>query len=151
MTKSDTERRRTPPGTRAAYRHFSTITTRWNDNDVYGHVNNVIYYSYLDTAVNEYLVRAGFLDIEHGSVIGLVVESHFRYFSPLAFPDVVHIGLRVPQVGRTSVRYEVGVFRNDAHEASAEGYFVHVYVARASNRPEPLPEPLKAALRALQV
>lgn len=121
------------------------------DNDVYQHVNNVVYYSYFDTVVNRYLVDAGVLDIGVGPVIGLVVETACQYFSPIAFPDTVHAGLRVGKLGRTSVRYEVGIFRNEQTEASAQGHFVHVYVDRASNRPVPLPPALRAVLEPLVV
>jgi acyl-CoA thioester hydrolase len=139
------------PQPRAAYRHFRGITTRWMDNDTYGHVNNVVYYSYFDTAVNQYLIEAGVLDIERGPVIGLVVEAQCNYFSPIAFPDAVHAGLRVATVGSSSVRYEVGVFRNDEALAAAQGHFVHVYVDRATRRPVVLPNEFRTALDALRV
>jgi len=137
--------------TRADYPHFLQITTRWMDNDVYGHVNNVVYYSYFDTVVNQYLIGQGVLDIQASPVIGLVVETQCRYFSSLAFPDAVWAGLRVSKLGNSSVRYEVGLFRNDEQTASAQGHFVHVYVDRASNRPTPLPAPMRAALQRLLV
>lgn len=137
---------RPAPQPRGVYRHFRRITTRWMDNDVYRHVNNVVYYSYFDTVVNQYLIEAGVLDIEASAVIGLVVETQCNYFSPISFPDTVDAGLRVAKLGSSSVRYEVGLFRNDAPETSAQGHFVHVYVDRASNRPVPLPAPLRAAL-----
>src|SRR5436190_24221789 len=98
---------------RTAYRHFRAIPTRWMDNDAYGHINNVTYYSYFDTVVNLYLIDEGVLDIERGAVIGLVAETHCTYFSPIAFPDTVHAGLRVARLGTSSVRYEIGIFRND--------------------------------------
>ena len=126
------------PELRSGYRHFLTIPTRWMDNDVYGHVNNVVYYSYFDTAVNHYLIEQGALDIEHSTVIGLVVESSCQYFAPIAFPDVVAVGLRVAKLGNSSVRYEIGIFRNEEDSASAQGHFVHVYVDRATRRPAPL-------------
>jgi acyl-CoA thioester hydrolase len=138
---------RLPPPVRADYRHFLAIPTRWMDNDIYGHVNNVVYYSYFDTVVNHYLIAAGALDIHGGSVIGLVVETMCRYFQPLAFPDVIEAGLRVGRLGRSSVRYEVGIFRLGEQTAAASGYFVHVYVDRQSRRPEALPEPMRAALQ----
>ena len=116
------------------------------DNDVYRHVNNVVYYSYFDTAVNHYLIEQDVLDIEHSPVIGLVVETACQYFAPIAFPDIVNVGLRVGKLGTSSVRYEIGIFRNDEDSASAQGHFVHVYVERASNRPTPLPGDLRAAL-----
>ncbi len=140
---------KTTPDARTAYRHFRAITTRWMDNDVYGHVNNVVYYSYFDTVVNQYLLEQGVLDIEHSTVIGLVVETQCNYFSPISFPDSVHAGLRVAKLGSSSVRYEVGLFRNDDPLASAQGHFVHVYVDRESRRPTALPETLRSALSRL--
>lgn len=121
------------------------------DNDVYGHVNNVVYYSYFDTVVNQYLVEQGALDIGRSTVIGLVVETQCNYFSPITFPDTVHTGLRVAKLGSSSVRYEVGLFRNDDPLASAQGHFVHVYVDRASRRPTALPEAMRATLAPLLV
>ena len=141
---------RPTPRTRGDYAHFAPITTRWMDNDAYGHVNNVVYYSYFDTVVNEYLVRAGVLDIERGGVIGMVVETQCRYFSSLAFPDRVTAGLGVSRLGTSSVRYEIAIFREDEAGAAAQGHFVHVYVDRATRRPVPLPAPLRAALAAIQ-
>lgn len=135
---------------RQTYKHFQAISTRWMDNDAYGHVNNVVYYSYFDTVVNQYLMEKGVLEIGSSPVIGLVVETACQYFSPIAFPDTVHAGLRVGKLGRSSVRYEVGIFRNDEALASAQGHFVHVYVDRASQRPVPLPPALRAALEPLQ-
>lgn len=140
---------REPPHMRAAYKAFREMTTRWGDNDVYGHVNNVVYYGYFDTAVNQYLVEAGALDIARSEVIGLVVETGCRYVSPLAFPDRVTAGLRVAHIGTSSVRYEVALFRNDAAIASAQGHFVHVYVDRATTRPVPLTDALRRALAPL--
>ena len=139
------------PEPRTAYRHFQRIPTRWMDNDVYGHVNNVQYYSYFDTVVNQYLVEQGVLDIEHGAVIGLVVETGCQYFSSIAFPDLVHAGLRVARLGNSSVRYEVGIFRNDEPQTAAKGHFIHVYVDRASRRPAALPAPLREALARIAV
>jgi acyl-CoA thioester hydrolase len=137
-----------PPG-RDTYRQFSVITTRWMDNDAYGHVNNVVYYSWFDTVVNRYLIEAGALDIERSPVIGLVVETHCNYFSPLAFPQPVEAGLRVAHLGDSSVRYEIGLFAAGQALAAACGHFVHVYVDRATRRPAPLPAPLIQALRGL--
>jgi len=134
---------------RSDYRHFLTIGTRWMDNDVYGHVNNVVYYSYFDTVVNEYLIRAGALDIAHGATIGLVVETQCNYFAPLAFPDRVDAGLRVARLGSSSVRYEVGLFKEGGDLACAQGHFVHVYVDRETRRAAALPEALCAALEPL--
>lgn len=136
------------PG-RAAYRHFRTLDTRWMDNDVYGHVNNVTYYSYFDTAVNGYLVEAGVLDIHAGSTIGLVVETGCRYFAPVAFPDRLEAGIAVAHVGTSSVRYEVGIFRAGEATAAAAGHFIHVYVDRADRRPRPLPGDFRAAVEGL--
>jgi acyl-CoA thioester hydrolase len=139
---------RPPRGRRGDYRRFTPIATRWMDNDAYGHVNNVVYYSYFDTAVATFLIGAGVLDIKASGVIGLVVETSCRYFAEIAFPDLVHVGLRVGHVGRSSVRYEIGIFANADEEAAAEGHFVHVYVDRLTRRPVPMPEPLRAALSA---
>ena len=134
---------------RGAFRHFLPITTRWMDNDLYGHVNNVVYYAYFVTVVNRYLIERGVLDIHGGPVIGLVVESGCRYFAPLAFPQTVVAGLRVARLGNSSVRYEVGIFRNDDPVTAAKGHFVHVFVDRATRRPAPLPAPLRQALERL--
>ena len=139
------------PQIRSNYRHFQRIPTRWMDNDVYGHVNNVVYYAYFDTVVNQYLIEQGVLDIERSPTIGLVVETHCEYFAPITFPDVVHAGLRVAKLGNSSVRYEIGLFRNDAGAAAAQGHFVHVYVERASRRPAPLPPLMRAALARIAV
>jgi acyl-CoA thioester hydrolase len=142
---------RAKPDRREAYRHFQNITTRWMDNDPYGHVNNVVYYSYIDTVVNTYLIGQGWLDIANSPVIGLAVESHCNYFSALAYPDIVRAGLRVGHLGTSSVRYEIGLFRNDEEIASAQGHFVHVYVERATGKPVKLPEKLVAILKPLLV
>ena len=141
---------RPTPDRRESYRHFHRITTRWRDNDASGHVNNVVYYSWFDTVVNEYLVRQGVLDIAGGPVIGLVVETQCRYFSELAFPQPVELGLRIGRLGTSSVRYEIGVFAEGDAAASAQGHFIHVYVDRASRRPTPLPAPLRAVLESIQ-
>lgn len=140
---------RTPPATRAAFAHFTTLDTRWSDNDAYRHVNNVVYYGYFDTAVNRLLIEAGALDLEQSPAVGLVVETQCRYFAPISFPDRVHVGLRVARLGSSSVRYELGVFRNDEPSASAEGHFVHVYVDRASNRPVPVPAAVRQVIAPL--
>ncbi len=136
---------------RSTYRHFLLIPTRWMDNDVYGHVNNVVYYSYFDTVVNEYLIRTGVLDVEHSTTIGLVVETQCNYFSPIVFPERVEAGLRVARLGASSVRYEIGLFKEGVDEAAAQGHFVHVYVDRATRRPAVLPDALRAALAPLVV
>jgi acyl-CoA thioester hydrolase len=132
---------------RSDYRHLLTIETRWMDNDVYGHVNNVVYYSFFDTAVNRYLIDEGVLDIRAGETIGFVVETFCTYEKPIAFPDRVTAGIRAARIGTSSVRYEIGIFRNDDDESSAHGHFVHVYVDRGENRPRPIPEPMLAALQ----
>jgi acyl-CoA thioester hydrolase len=137
---------RPAPEPRSAYRHFRRITTRWMDNDAYGHVNNVVYYSWFDTVVNAYLIEAGALDVERSGVIGLVVQTQCNYFAPLAFPRPVDAGLRVARIGGSSVRYEVGLFDDGAADTAAAGHFVHVYVDRATRRPAPLPAALRAAL-----
>lgn len=136
---------------RDAYRAFRTITTRWMDNDQYGHVNNVIYYSWFDTAVNAHLIEQGALDTAGGSTIGFVVETQCHYFAPLAFPQNVVAGIRVAHMGSSSVRYEVGLFAEDGATTAARGHFVHVYVDRATQRPVPLPDALKAVLAPLLV
>lgn len=139
------------PDTRDHYAHCSPISTRWGDNDIYGHVNNVQYYSFFDTVVNRYLIAAGALDIHAGAVIGLVVETHCNYFAPLAFPQDVEAGIRVAHVGRSSVRYEIGLFAPGEAVAAAMGHFVHVYVDRASRRPVALPAALLQALAPLRI
>ncbi len=131
---------------RAAFAHFHVIQTRWMDNDVYGHVNNVQYYAYFDTAVNQFLIERGVLDIHDGEIVGFVVDSGCAYFRPLAFPDMVHVGIRVAKLGNSSVRYEIGVYRNDEPLPCALGHFVHVYVERSSNRPVPVPANVRAVL-----
>ena len=140
---------RQQPLPRSAYRVLRSITTRWADNDVYGHVNNVVYYSWFDTAVNAHLIEQRALDIHHGPVIGLVIETQCNYFAPLAFPQTVWAGLRVAHMGTSSVRYEVGLFADGEDLAAACGHFVHVYVDRQTRRPVPLPEPLKTTLETL--
>ena len=137
--------------TRALYPAFRRITTRWMDNDAYRHVNNVVYYSFFDTAVNQMLIEAGVLDIASSPAIGLVVETGCRYFAPVAFPDTIDAGVRVTQLGRSSVRYEVGLFRNDEASAAAAGHFVHVYVDRETNRPTPIPDATRGFLETLLV
>lgn len=140
---------RPAPDRRDGYRHFHRITTRWMDNDAYGHVNNVVYYSWFDTAVNAFLIEHGVLDIHHGETIGLVVETQCNYFAPLAFPQTVEAGIRVAQLGESSVRYEVGLFAQGAPLTAARGHFIHVYVDKASRRPVRLPAPLKTVLETL--
>ncbi len=138
------------PEDRSAYRHFHPLPTRWMDNDVYGHVNNVIYYAYFDTVVNAYLIAEGGLDIHAGPVIGLCVESHCQYLAPVAFPEVLEGGLRVAQLGRSSVCYELAIFKMGATQASAQGRFVHVFVERLTRRPVELPASLRQCLERLR-
>jgi acyl-CoA thioester hydrolase len=134
---------------RSDYPHALEIPTRWMDNDVYGHVNNVQYYSYFDTVINQYLIAEGGLDIHAGAVIGVCAESHCTYAAGISFPDVVHAGLRVGTLGRSSVRYEIGLFRGGEEAPAAQGWFVHVFVDRAHRRPVDIPAPLRAALERL--
>jgi len=137
------------PEPRSAYRVFRTISTRWMDNDAYGHVNNVVYYSWFDTAVNAYLIEQGALDIHHGATIGLVIETQCNYFSSLTFPQTVEAGIRVAKLGTSSVRYEVGLFAQGEPLTAAKGHFVHVYVDKETRRPTPLPLNLKTVLETL--
>ena len=142
---------RTAPADRSAYKVFRTLTTRWADNDIYGHMNNVVHYALFDTAVNSFLIERGVLDIHGGGRIFVVVETGCRYFAEMAFPDVVHAGIRVARLGGSSARYEVGLFRNDDPSAAAEGFFVHVQVDRQTRRPLPLDEETRQALEPLDV
>ncbi|MEZ5845302.1 MAG: thioesterase family protein [Geminicoccaceae bacterium] len=142
---------RPAPTTRGDYPYFSTIATRWMDNDIYGHVNNVVYYSYFDTAIADYLINEGGLDPWNAEIVGMAVENGCRYHSSIAYPDTVHAGVRVALLGRSSVRYEIGIFRNDDMTAAADGHFVHVFVERANQRPTPIPEGIRKALEALDV
>lgn len=137
------------PQPRSSYKAFIPITTRWADNDIYGHVNNVVYTAWFDTAVNGYLIAQGALDIHHGSTIGLVVQTSCNYFAPMAFPQAVQAGIRVAHLGTSSVRYEVGLFADDAATTNACGQFVHVYVDKTSRTPIPLPLKLKTVLETL--
>lgn len=139
-----------PAETRARYRHFLAIPTRWIDNDLYGHVNNVVYYGYFDTIINRYLIEAGGLDIHRGEVIGIAAETLCRFRRAFAFPEEIDAGLRVGHLGNSSVRYEVGLFRKGEDEAAADGHFVHVFVARASQAPVPIPPRIRAALERLK-
>jgi acyl-CoA thioester hydrolase len=136
---------------RSAYPHMLTIPTRWKDNDVYGHVNNVEYYSYFDTVINQWLIEEGGLDIHRGEAIGVCVESHCEYTGSLEFPLAVEACLRVGKLGRSSVRYELALFRAGSDEPAATGWFVHVFVERESRRPVSIPEPIRAALERLVV
>ena len=141
---------RPTPDSRDRYRCFRRIPTRWADNDMYGHVNNVVYYGWFDTAVNALLIERGALDIHQGPIIGFVVETRCNYFSPLAFPQTVEAGIRVAHAGSSSVRYEIGLFAEGAPTAAAQGHFVHVYVDRLTQRPVPLPPALQAVIAELQ-
>ena len=146
-----TDAQRPQPEPRSAYRAFSSIDMRWADNDVYGHVNNVVYYSWFDTAVNGWLIKHGALDLQAGAVIGFVVQTQCNYFKPLAFPGSVAVGLRVAHIGSSSVRYELAVFPIDAQSTSAaSGHFIHVYVDRLTRQPQPLPAILRTALETLK-
>jgi len=142
---------RPAPHRRADYPHARPITTRWMDNDAYGHVNNVVYYSFFDTVVNAYLIESGALDVEKSPVIGLVVETACHYFAPLTYPQTVHAALRVAQLGRSSVRYEIGLFADGEDSAAAQGHFVHVYVDRETRRPVSLPDDLRRVLEPLRI
>jgi acyl-CoA thioester hydrolase len=139
------------PDSRDQYRHFHTITTRWMDNDVYRHVNNVVYYSFFDTAVNEYMLSKGILSLDGAKVVCLVVDTGCQFFSAISFPDIVHCGLRVAHIGRSSVRYEIGIFRNDEATAVAQGHFVHVACDAGTHRPVQIPDDMRRAFEALRV
>ena len=136
---------------RSDYRHFRSIPTRWMDNDVYGHVNNVVYYSYFDTVINAYLIEHGGLDIHAGAVLGVCAESHCRFLSELSFPETIEAGLRVEHLGRSSVRYGIALFRAKQETSAAEGWFVHVFVDRSTRRPAEPTSTLRSALEALHV
>jgi len=140
---------RPQPLPRSAYRRFVPLTTRWLDNDAYGHINNVIYYALFDTAVNGILIEAGAIDIAAGEVIGYVVETRCNYFAPLAFPQALEAGIRVGRIGSSSVRYEIGIFAAGAAETAARGHFIHVYVDRATGRPVALPGRLMQVVKEL--
>jgi acyl-CoA thioester hydrolase len=142
---------RPSPGRRADYRYFHALTTRWMDNDVFRHVNNVNYFSFFDTAVTYWELREGGVDLVDGDVHCVVAEVQCRYIASLAFPDEVTVGLRVARLGTSSVRYELAIFRNEEETASAEGYFVHVFVARGAQRPVPIPDITRARLERLAV
>ena len=137
------------PLPRSAYRRFLPLTTRWLDNDAYGHINNVVYHALFDTAVNSVLIEAGALDVAAGPVVGYVVETHCNYFAPLSFPQPLEAGLRVAHVGGSSVRYEIGIFATGAAETAARGHFVHVYVDRTTERPVALPDRLRQFVKEL--
>ena len=138
-----------PIGRRADYRYFVPLTTRWSDNDIYGHINNVTYYSYFDSVANHFLIERGGLDIHAGHVIGLVVSSGCAYHAALAYPDALQGGMRVNRLGNSSVEYGLAIFRDGDEQAAAEGFFTHVFVDRQSRRPTPIPDSLRAALENL--
>ena len=142
---------REEPSTIQDYRYVLPITTRWHDNDAYGHVNNVVYYAFFDTVVNTWLIENAGLDVITSDVIGLVVETHCNYFKSVSFPEKVLAGVRIAKLGSSSVRYEVGIFSNENSSACAQGYFIHVYVDRKSNRPTPIPEVMRTAMLKLLV
>ncbi len=141
---------RQPRLTRTDFRVFRAIPTRWHDNDAYGHVNNVVYYGWFDTAVNAWLIEGGFLDLAGSEIVGLVVETGCTYFESIAFPETVEAGIAVERLGNSSVTYRIGIFRQGGDQAAAQGRFTHVYVERASQKPVPIPAPLRAALAAIQ-
>lgn len=140
---------RAPLLSRSEYKQFQPITTRWHDNDVYGHVNNVVYYSWFDTAVNTWLIEVGLLDIENGNPIGLVVETGCRYAASVQFPQTVEVGIKVERLGSSSVTYRIGLFVEGGEDAAAEGHFTHVYVDRETRRPTPLPDTWREKLSSI--
>ncbi|MEL6374110.1 MAG: thioesterase family protein [Pseudomonadota bacterium] len=142
---------RPPIGRRADYPHFHDIPTRWMDNDLYGHVNNVVYYSYFDTVVNRYLIDPGGLDIHGGDTVGVVAETTCRFYRGFVYPELVQAGLRVRRLGRSSVTYEIGLFAPGEDDARAEGHFVHVFVARGTSKAQPIPDGIRAALSAIAI
>jgi acyl-CoA thioester hydrolase len=148
---TETKAPRPQPLGRDAFARFVKIDTRWSDNDVYGHVNNVAYYSFFDTAVNALLVEAGLLDPATSPIVGLVVESNCSFFSSLAFPDPIEVGVTVEAFGRSSVRYLLAVFKAGAEKAAAQGRYTHVYVERASQRPTPIPDGHRRLMESLKI
>ncbi len=140
-----------PMETRDRYPYFMSVQTRWSDNDIYGHVNNVTYYSYFDTVVNCFLIDEGGLDIQKDSIIGVAVETMCNFRKTIAYPEPIEAGLRVGKLGHSSVRFEIGIFRKDDEEAAASGHFIHVFVDRASNAPVPVPDAIRAALERIRV
>ena len=141
---------KTQPALRAAFPHFENVPTRWRDNDVYGHVNNAVYYAYFDAVINRWLIERGGLDFRNGETVGLAVETMCRFRGSFAFPDTIEAGLRVAHLGTSSVRYELGLFKPGEGQARVEGHFVHVFVRRDTQRPVPIPEKLRAALEILR-
>ncbi len=141
----------TPQETRARYAHFLEIPTRWMDNDIYGHVNNVVYYSYFDTVINEYLIREGGLDIHGDAIIGVCAESACRFRASFTFPEIIEAGLRIGHLGNRAVRYEIGLFSKGNETAAADGHFVHVFVERANMKAVPIPDGIRTALERLKL
>ena len=139
------------PQARSTYKTFSTLPTRWLDNDIYGHVNNVNYYSFFDTAIADYLMGQGGLDPWNSQIIGFCVESGCRFRKAIQYPEVITAGLRVTKIGRSSVRYEIGLFKGEDEESAADGYFVHVFVDRRSETPTPVPDAIRNALSKVTV
>lgn len=143
---------RPTPDTLSSYKYSLPIQTRWADNDVYGHVNNAVYYFYFDTLVNGYLITKGLLDIETSETIGLVVKTNCDYFAPISFPDTVNAALRISHIGTSSVTYDVGLFRNDETKAAAaQGQFTHVYVDRKTRKPVPISDAMRKCLKGLKL
>jgi acyl-CoA thioester hydrolase len=140
-----------PSYSRQDFKKMMTITTRWSDNDVYHHVNNVVYFSYFDTAVNQNLVEHGLLDLQNSSVVGLVVNNQCQFFASITFPDLVHVGLSVEKIGNSSVTYRIGIFKNDEPELAALGTYTHVYVDRLSQRPVPIPQAIRALFETMLI
>ena len=140
---------RETPAHRSEFKAWQRLTTRWADNDAYGHVNNTVYYEWFDSAVNAWMIEGGMLDIANGDPIGLVVETRCSYFAALAFPQDVEVGLAVAKLGRSSVRYRIGIFADGEEQAAAQGEFVHVVVDRASRRPVDIPQNWRVALEAI--
>ena len=136
---------------RASYRYFTDITTRWLDNDIYGHVNNVVYYSYFDSVANKYLIEEGGLNIKNSQVVGFVVASNCQYTSPIAYPQAIEAGLRVNRLGNSSVEYGIGIFQQGSAVASAIGTFTHVFVDRSTDKPVAIPDPIRSALEAVLI
>ena len=137
------------PPSRADFVVFEDVQSRWMDNDAYGHINNAVYYSFFDTAVNRYLIEHNVLDVLKSEIIGLVIETQCKYFSPIVFPDLIHVGLKVTHLGKSSVKYEVAIFKNEDDIASAVGHFVHVYVDRKTNKSTPIPQNVRPVLQGL--
>jgi acyl-CoA thioester hydrolase len=142
---------RPDPATRGSYKHFRSIPTRWYDNDVYQHINNIVYYAFFDTVINGYLMSEGGLNYETSAVVGLAIETHCQFHRPIRFPQTVEAALRVAKLGNSSVRYEIGIFVEAEDECAAHGHFVHVFVNRSDNRPVPIPSELRRALERLLV